>query len=329
MKGDQQYSITCYNGCQLRNKVPFELGMTITATPSTQQDTYQKYEKVYTGQQCPDPNPPEPIQETFTTQPGDEITASDKQQCIIINGEERCYKLIPNEECLENAFLGDVICTIDAPTPPTPDNGTPGQPAVPDLDLKEIDENGNPTGDGANYFNPGTTSGSTGLPDGAAAGEGDGTIGQGSCDPATMNCCQGDECDDRISGGLTCNSAPSCSGSPIQCYHSRKLWETQCAMAKPAESDIEAAANASLGGDPTQGSLVPQIGDAFDVSTLFNPEAASASCVDDMTLSLIGDLGGSFRVPLSEWCFFFQTIGLLVLASAALAAVRIYAAGFS
>jgi hypothetical protein len=325
---------TCWLGCALRPQQEIELGMTITATSSNPTETYKKYNREYTGAECQVPDPaPEDVEESdeFTTPAGDVIATEPDtaEQCIIINGVERCYKLIPQEQCEENTFNGDVICTDESPTPPAPDNGTPGEPATPDLTIEETDANGTPTGDGAKYYNPSTKGGSTGLSPGGAAGEGDGTSGIGSCDPATMNCCQGDECDDRLTGGLTCSAPPSCSGSPIQCYHSRKLWETQCALAKPSDNDIEAAANASLGGDPTQGSLVPQIGDAFDVSTLFDPEAASASCLDDMTLSLTGELGGSFRVPLSEWCFFFQTIGLLVLASAALAAVRIYAAGFS
>lgn len=244
--------------------------------------------------------------------------------CGSINGNPVCFgQDVPTEGCVTFGD-GSMICAELAPTPPSPDNGTPGVEATPDWEGTLTNEDAG-TSEDQQYFDDGTVGGSTGEQTGDAAGEGDGTTGQGACDPNTQNCCVGDECDDNISGGASCDSPPQCTGSPIQCYHSKKLWEVRCAFDAPSFDEMEDAAD--FGVDAGPDGLIPEI-DEVDVTGFFNPGAASTDCPNDLSFSLVGDLGGSYTIPVSQWCSLLHVIGLLVLAAAGLSAARIFAGGF-
>lgn len=248
----------------------------------------------------------------------------DDDVCGSINGQDVCFgQDVPTEGCLTFAD-GSMICAENAPTPPSPDNGVPGEEAEPDAELTLVDDT-IPSSEDQQYFTETTVGGSSGEQQGGAAGEGDGTEGVGACDPLTQNCCVGDECDDNISGGTNCSTAPQCTGSPIQCYHSKKLWEVRCAFEAPSFDQMEDASDFGL--DTGSEELIPEV-DEVDMEGFFNPGSASTDCPNDLSFSLVGDLGGSYTIPVSQWCSLLHVIGLLVLAAAALSAARIFAGGF-
>ena len=90
------------------------------------------------------------------------IDAYDPQNCGYLNGELKCYDDYPDKaECY---FIpgGSYICfpgSEEPQSPPYPDTGTPGQPAVPDIQM----ESGNPDAPGPiDYFNPDTVDQSSG-----------------------------------------------------------------------------------------------------------------------------------------------------------------------
>lgn len=147
--------------------------------------------------------------------------------CGKVNGEDVCLEKMPEGAC---AFMADgsVICDADAPN--QPDNGTPGEQAIPDAVL------GLGTGEGAKEFNyyssttvAGSSGGGAGLsgigPDGIGQ---DGGIGDGDGDgdgEGPGEVCDGTDCygEDGIGGQIA-----ECADDFEECVtgFAGSLWET-------------------------------------------------------------------------------------------------------
>lgn len=161
------------------------------------------YTVTHTNEQCSagqEPTDDEEFQRESctTTSAGNEFClAKDGENCGWFNGEFVCLPQIDDDGC--GVFSdGGRICGPDAPTPPVPDNDTPGNPAAPDDTIEARDDQGNETT--YNYYDndtvnnshrpPGTSGDNpydgddgTGVGGGAGGGAGGGG-GEGlMCDP--------------------------------------------------------------------------------------------------------------------------------------------------
>ena len=162
--------------------------------------------------------------------------------CGFLNGEYVCPDEFDRGDCYKHAS-GSVTCHSDSPTPPVPDNGTPGEPADPDhsvdvctgasscqtvnnYDNETVDGSSRPVPDGSGPGGSGPIGPGTG---GTGGGPGSGSGGLGDGDGE-----EGD--DDSASGGLTCEAAPTCDGDPIQCVLLYQQWKTRCPDA-PTEGE--------------------------------------------------------------------------------------------
>jgi hypothetical protein len=165
----------------------------------------------------------------------DATPQEDETGCGYYNDNFTCLDAVEPDECWVDAD-GSRYCGQDAPTPPVPDNGTPGVPAEPDDQIIDPDTDNvydyydpdtvtgsdRPAGDsGANPNRPGSTNPSTPTQPVAEQGDGDGDGGEG-------------EGDGSASGGLTCASAPVCDGDAIQCAILDQEWRMRCSHDDPS-----------------------------------------------------------------------------------------------
>jgi hypothetical protein len=198
-------------------------------------------------------------------------------------------------------------------TPPGPDNGTPGVPVTPVAQISSL-------GDVVNYFGPTIVNNSSSPPTSTAPtggnplGGGSGGEGEGEGDG-----------EGSLSGGLACDSPPVCEGDAIECAIVQQTFRTRC-VEPVDESDLLAATG--LDGIEEEG-LAGSTDEPVNVSDAFDGSGwlSGRSCPSSYNVSL-GEWGGSISVPLSDACWFFQAIGLIVLALAYYTAARIVVGGF-
>lgn len=205
--------------------------------PSGARDHLVRYQ--FTGLECdaePQQEPTEPLDtdsdaEKCKTGPGGltwcESPTPDANDCGYFNDKYTCLKSLGTDKCVTKAD-GSRICAGTAPTPPVPDNGTPGTKAPPDDTMQVC------TGAGAcqqvNYYNSTTNTNSTRDTGTGGNADGSGGVGPGGT-PAGSGTGDGTEdgvSDDSASGGATCDVAPTCSGDPIQCALLTQQWKTRC-----------------------------------------------------------------------------------------------------
>ena len=243
---------TCQNNC----KIQFDI-----AGPGLDKEADGTFSWVsvgqWTGETCGEPEeppPPSPVPETDPRENGEWCETSvegheycfqpDSNNCGYFDDDYVCLDAIGDDECWVDPD-GSRLCADSAPSPPVPDNGTPGVPATPEdtiahggEETEEYDhftpEQGagsarDPGDSGANPANPdsGSPAGGTG------SGPGGGGSGGTGVDPTA---------DDSASGGATCDTAPVCDGDPIQCAVLQQQWQARC---------VE---------EPTAGELVEEIG---------------------------------------------------------------------
>lgn len=125
--------------------------------------------------------------------------------CGEVNGDRVCLGAVPPDKCV-GFDSGGVACGASAPTPPVPDNGTPGTPAAPDATVS----NGTTT---VNYYSS-TTVNSSGTPPTTSpphSGDPQGTVG-GTSGGGTVINCDGPDCvevdlEGECPEGQTCDGA--------------------------------------------------------------------------------------------------------------------------
>lgn len=196
-------------------------------------------------------------------------------------------------------------CEPDAsfPDPDSDGDGTP------DRDDTDID------GDGiANDYDPDIDGdGTPNESDDTPSGSGGGSTGTNyRLDQILDNQTNAEEREKQksVSGGDSCDSAPSCSGDVIQCALVTQQWKTRCEAPFDASdvnnelSAIEASATSDL--------LTLTSGDTFDVSSELNVNTSeTASCPPAFVLPI---LSTSVEVSLGSFCTFADTIRPLVIA---------------
>jgi hypothetical protein len=98
------------------------------------------------------------------------------ENCGFLNDKWTCVSQVSPDRCFKNAD-GSMLCAEAAPTPPKPDNGTPGVPATPDATVEAC--TGANSCQQINQYTSTTVSGSSRpVPDGGDTG-GSGPIGGG------------------------------------------------------------------------------------------------------------------------------------------------------
>lgn len=161
--------------------------------------------------------------ESCATSGSDEFCAQpNEENCGYFNDDFVCFNSIEEDGC--SVFSdGGRVCGSDAPMPPVPDNGTPGQPATPD---QVVNVTTGSTTNTFNYYNSSTVGGSSrdpgtsgdnpydgdddgsGEDDGDGGGEGDG--GNGTDDDG---CAEEDGCTGTLPaiGDTECESFGACA----------------------------------------------------------------------------------------------------------------------
>lgn len=217
-----------------------------------------------------------------TSEPGD-------KSCGFYNDNYVCLDRTPKDGCQALAD-GSRICAQQAPTPPVPDNGTPGVPAGPDDELQT--QQGD-TVTNYHYYSAGTVGGSARDPgpgpNPAAPVDGEGDEGAGSglhCDPSTDEFCSEEgaygEGDDPRSGWQCWADGAGLSSAVSACFAAagQGLWNTLVAESSLLQvaTDTAAAFTAGSGVCPSGDVSLDWIGlsvDFWEVPCQFLDQFAS------------------------------------------------------
>lgn len=214
LPGDAQDQQSCMGGCA----VAYEAGMSIHANNVDQTGTYGDW--IVQG-------PPGGMGNSCDTTDGHQTPLPDEHGndctgdlCVnfpndsICDNTGACIALndIPPSGCSQTPG-GNMFCTSDAPTPPAPDNGTPGDKAPAD---GTANGSGNVCPNGAttcsySYSNSSTTTNSTthsGSSGGGAGGSSGGTSGAGASSGSS-----GGASSSGSSGAGTCDASKSKCGT--------------------------------------------------------------------------------------------------------------------
>lgn len=275
--GAQAQQSICHNDCiyNFNNTLG---GLLITGSGGVSSTSVQ-YES--TGNLC---NGNEP---TNTQGNNSNVTDSDSNGLPEIDGQELPPTPPPSNGCV---LLGNgsLYCGSGAPTPPAPDNGTPGMGATPDQTVTNT--NNNTTN---NYFGPGTSSGSsTGTPD---------AQDPGVCDPSVETC--GTDENSASDGG--CGQLPNCTGDPILCVTLKMQHDTRCNLQTDIEDVTEADVMGQIGVTQTIEDWVAEqdanTDNNIDVNTeFFTTQVGTASCPAPLTFDI--PKVGPTSVPLTDLC---------------------------
>jgi hypothetical protein len=210
----------------------------------------------FSGEECsggaPElpPDDPEPVAEPQgevckTTAGGLEVCTSSQygENCGYLNDKLVCLGKTDPDECWVNAD-GSRYCGEQAPTPPVPDNGSPGVKATPN---DQVAANG-PGGGGNtyNYFNTATVAGSS-RPAGTDGANPNRPSSTNPATPATPTVDVGGGGDGTgeepgggsASGGETCAAPPVCEGDALECAQLIQQWRIGC-PASQTEAEMRA-----------------------------------------------------------------------------------------
>lgn len=253
------------------------------------------------------------------------VCADTGTNCGEVNGDRVCVSAIPPNGCVSYQS-GGVACVSTAGAPPAPDNGTPGTPAPPSVQVSQNSTT-------INYFTSTTVNNSSappttgppqsGDPEGSGGGSG-GSGGSGECVGGAEECGTG-----TASGGQLCDAPPTCSGDAIACLALDQQWRARCPT---TPSDLELDAALGEGGEPADGNgdgrpdLVGETETELATS-LDDGGWISNRCPADISIAL-GGLLPTVSIPVSNWCNWLSIIGNLVVVAAMLAALKIVGGAF-
>jgi len=235
------------------------------------------------------------------------------ENCGYFNDKYTCVDSIQPDKCQRNGD-GSASCAAGAPTPPKPDNGTPGVPAPPNNSVEAC--TGSNSCQEINYYNTVTVTGSSRpMPTGSNP-DGSGVVdGSGPVEEETPS--------GSASGGAGCDAAPVCDGDPIGCATLAQAWRARCVDA-PSPTDLENTFGPATGEDGEfVGSETREIGDLLDSSTGW---MGAGACIQDYSLDLGGMLP-TVEIPFSEWCWLLEIIGIFTMLAAYVSGARIIIGG--
>jgi hypothetical protein len=201
-----------------------------------------------------------------------------------------------------------------------PDNGTPGKKAPAD---QQIQNNNNNVTNNWYWYSSTTNANSARDPGMSGDNPYDGHDDGSGVSGGGVGACSGSACGEgegSASGGEGCDAPPVCVGDAIQCALLAQEWRQRCPQEWNGGFD-EFGEQIGLPNEGDEGGSLPE-------STLNLPEAlddagwlGGGQCLDDMHIELQG--WGTISVPLSEWCWVFQMIGMGVMICAYISGARI------
>jgi hypothetical protein len=211
------------------------------------------------------------------------------ENCGYVNGNFVCLGKTDADECWVNPD-GSRLCGDTAPTPPVPDNGTPGVKAAPTDQVSAVAPSG--SGTTYNYYNSATVAGSSRDPGDSGANPNRPSSADPRTEPTPVTGSGGDGTGIDIefpsgeaSGGETCDAAPTCThDDPVQCAMLNQQWRTRCVDAIAAEDSLAAigATEAEQEGDLTGGA------DPIEITSLNADGGFSGSCPAPISVTVMG-----------------------------------------
>ena len=263
---------------------------------------------------------PEPDDEVCSTTAAGNTVCVDKdygENCGYINGQYTCLEKTDPDKCWVNDD-GSRWCAEKAPTPPKPDNGTPGVKAPPEDKVvickegvcKEYDyhstdqvENSSrpPGNDGSNPADPTSTDPKTGGGGGGGGGGIDWTK------------------DDKVGGGEKCDAPPTCSGDPIACAQLLQQWRARCPASMTPEQMRSGITSEGIGADgkfPAGSTVALGEGD-FDSAGFLGGRTCPIPTSFDL-----GEFG-SVGFDASSACALLNALAAMILVGGWLSAARI------
>lgn len=330
-------AMTCFDGCKVSGYNVDWPAMNKEVSASGHDTWWFTGWIKFSGEECPtggdsyEPNEQEPAPEA------DPIPKPDPEKCAVsdggttvcldedygencgyLNGQYTCLEKTDPDKCWVNDD-GSRWCAEKAPTPPKPDNGTPGVKAEPvdkllickdgvckEYDYHSVDQvNGSsrpPGNDGKNPADPTSSDPRTGGGGG----------GGGGVDWTK---------DDKVSGGGDCQTPPVCSGDPIACAVLTQSYKNRC-VPQPTDADLQAAFGPVQKED---GSLFGT--EERNVGSLDQQGwMGGGQCIDDYDLNM-GPLLGTYTIPFSELCQLLLFVGMFIKVAAFVSAGRIIVGG--
>lgn len=235
--------------------------------------------------------------------------------CGFVNDEYVCIKTeADSDKCFEHTD-GSMLCADGTPTPPAPDSGTPGVPATPTTTMT-VSTGTSTTTTTYNYYNTTTVGNSSRPAGGSAGGEGEGEGG---------GTCEGDDCGEgegSVSGGVTCDTAPSCSGDALECRTILEQWRTRC-IEPLGEGDLSAA----MGYSASEGVGTSEFNASSSIDTELI-QGGSMECPAAPTINFGWPLDTSIELDIVTWfCQLADRIRPLVLIASYLSAIMILLRG--
>jgi hypothetical protein len=257
-----------------------------------------------------------------------------------LNGDAVTASSAPASGSCQAFSSGGVMCTVamptgttpslqnpqPMPTPPGPDNGTPGSPATPSAVVIV-------GGKQVSYFNAATVAASS-VGVGTSGVTSTGAAGASGSSPASSPCPAGQTCSgttDATSGGDDCAAPPTCTDTdPNVCAIVRGEWLTRCQSLTPITEAQIATAVTTMGGDV---GTVPS--STVDVSTVISTAGSaqfgavtasgSATCPPPLVVTIMGQ---SLSLDLfAHVCEFASQISWIILVIAYMVAARVMFTG--
>lgn len=293
------------------------------------------YSITHSSEVCTHGAVPSPVGDQAT--PGETCGGASPEFCLARAGEN-CGYLNDSFVCLPKvgetkcAVFGDGgrVCGNSAPTPPVPDNGTPGTVATPAATVQSTVNNVTTT---LNYFNATQVAGSSRDPGSTGDNPYDDGPGEGGeCDPATEECGEG-----SVTGGEFCSEEPICTGDAIQCAIVEQQWRNRCVAS--LTNDEKTAMFVGLPNDDIDGDgssegiaegMPGSSDEPIDILSDFDSDGwlGGRTCPAIYNVDLPAAFGGVINISLADACFFFQLIGSIVLVMAWFEAAKIVVTGF-
>jgi hypothetical protein len=332
---------SCSGGCEVSGALP------ATQIGGPGGGSAVIYESNYTGNACSAGEAEHTAQ--CVSKSGVTACGVPGKNCGTFNGDQVCPTSLPPGTC-QSFASGGIACTMAAgassvPTPPGPNNGTTGTPAVPSGTVAANNSTKTVTTT-TNYYSSsvvaastaaaattptGTNTGNGGTaPVGGTGGDGKGNAGTECGNGMTSNG-SGGCVGDSATGGDDCSAPPVCNGDPVECRILFETWASRCETL-PAPDALIAQVGLSRSTGPTGVvlGLNPTASSAEDVKAIFQAGDTGGwltrSCPADVPV----DMGsyGTVTIPLSDKCWAFQLFGTLVLIIAYITAARIIVGGF-
>jgi hypothetical protein len=227
--------------------------------------------------------------------------------------------------CVRNETTGVVSCA--PPNDPFPnDPSGPDDPNPPPPFPDPGDDQGDNEGDGDGDPNtPGDGDG--GDPD-DSEGTGDGDTNDDGERDVDCNPLSNPDCPFRGSGSSSdsCDTAPTCTGDPVQCTIVKQIWQSNCLMLQPGEIPSELTNELTevkdgqfLEGRNDETNFADGI--QFDDSGYLG--SGSCPATESVNLGFLGN----FVVDYVPFCYAAETIGYLIMIMASFVSVRIFLRG--